>query len=64
MILLLLWAMVQDPEQGELKKRYDEKIGREWLKKADWILDFDRARAQARQSDRPIFAYFTRSYVR
>lgn len=62
MTILLLWSLLQEPD--ELKRRYDEKIGQEWLKKADWILDFDRARAQARQSGKPIFAYFTRSYVR
>lgn len=64
MTILLLWAMVQDPGADELKRRYDEKVGQEWLRKAEWTLDFDRARARSSQSGKPIFAYFTRSYVR
>lgn len=52
----------QEKSQGELIKARDAKLAEEWLKKADWITDYDKAREEAKKSGKLIFAYFTRSY--
>jgi len=49
-------------DQEELKKRRDAKLAGEWLKKNDWITDYEEAQARAAETGKPIFAYFTRSY--
>ncbi|HEV3026673.1 MAG TPA: thioredoxin family protein, partial [Planctomycetota bacterium] len=51
-------AMAQSLE--ELKA---EKLKAEFFKKADWILDYDKARADAKKSGKLIFALFSRSYA-
>ena len=50
------------PTQDELKQRFDEKSAGAWLKNANWITDYDKARELAKASGKQIFAYFTRSY--
>ncbi len=35
----------------------------EVFQKANWIFDYEAARAEAKKSGKPIFAYFTRSYA-
>jgi hypothetical protein len=54
-------AFAQD--QAELAAKRDKKLESEFLKLADWITDFDEARAVAAETGKPIFAYFTRSYA-
>ena len=49
--------------QEELAKMRDEKLAHEVFQKANWIFDFDEARAEAKKSNKLIFAYFTRSYA-
>ncbi|HZE98778.1 MAG TPA: thioredoxin family protein [Planctomycetota bacterium] len=38
------------------------KLKEEFFKKADWILDYDQAREEAKKSGKVIFTYFSRSY--
>ena len=57
-----LVAPAQDIDQDELIARRDKKLVSEFLNKADWITDYDAARAKAKESGKPIFAYFTRSF--
>jgi hypothetical protein len=53
----------QDQErQDELISKRDKKLESEFLKKADWITDYDKARAESKKAGKPIFGYFTRSY--
>jgi len=52
------------PTQQDLVAKRAEKLAKDFLKKADWITDYDQARAAAKKSDKLIFAYFTRSYAR
>lgn len=61
--LFALPGLVLAQDQEELKKKRDEKIAAEVFQKAPWIFDYDQARAAAKQSGKPIFAYFTRSYA-
>ncbi len=58
-----LWAQKQAPSQKELEEKRDQKLAKGFLKKARWITDYDKARAQAQKSGKLIFAYFTRSYA-
>lgn len=48
--------------QGDLVAKRDKKLESPFLKAASWITDYDVARATAKESGKPIFAYFTRSY--
>lgn len=44
------------------QENYDKKLKEPFLKNAPWVIDYDQARADAKKSGLPIFAYFTRSY--
>lgn len=46
-----------------LEEKRDAKLQSAFLKRAPWITDYDKARATARETGKPIFAYFTRSYA-
>ena len=51
------------PSQEQLVTLRTEKLAKEVFKKADWVMDYDKARAQAKSSGKLIFTYFTRSYA-
>ena len=48
--------------QDALVAKRDKKLASPFLLKADWITDYDEARAKAKETGKPIFAYFTRSF--
>jgi len=50
------------PDQATLKKNRDEKLAKDFLKKADWHTDYAKAKAQAKKDGKLIFTYFSRSY--
>lgn len=50
-------------EKKSLEEKRDELLAEGWLKKADWITDYDKAREESKRSGKAIFAYFTRSYA-
>lgn len=52
-----------EPSQDELKKKKEEVLKDAFLKKAPWILDYDKALAEAKKTGKPVFAYFSRSYA-
>jgi hypothetical protein len=45
-----------------MEQRRDAKLAEAWLKNAEWITDYDVALAKAKETGKPIFGYFTRSY--
>ncbi len=51
------------PGQEELEKRYAAKLDGAWVKNANWITDYDQAKAFAAKTGKQILAYFTRSYA-
>lgn len=53
----------QEASQDDLIKKRDEKLQLAFLKKANWITDYDKAREEAKKGGKPIFAYFSRSYA-
>lgn len=59
-VLLALAAAVA---AGEMEDRLEEKLGKDFVKNAEWTTDFDAAKAKAKESGKPIFGYFTRSYA-
>ena len=56
-------AQGEQPSQEQLKKQRAEKMGKPVFTKASWTFDYDKARAEAKSSNKSIFAYFTRSYA-
>jgi len=45
-----------------LEEKRDKKLASEFLKKAAWTTDFDKALEESKKSGKPIFGYFSRSY--
>ena len=45
-----------------LEEKRDKKMASEFLKKAAWTTDYDKAREEAKKTGKPIFGYFSRSY--
>lgn len=60
-VLLLCGLSVRAEDSPEQLR--DKKLAEEWLKKAPWITDYDKALAESKSSGKAIFAYFTRSYA-
>lgn len=56
-------AFAQGPSQDDLKKKRDEKLAGDWVKKFPWITDYTKAKEEAKKSGKLIFAYFSRSYA-
>lgn len=59
----LLAAPAPAQSQEQYVARKEAKLAEPWLQNADWILDYDEAKAAAAKSGKPIFAYFTRSFA-
>lgn len=53
-------AGAADAQSNEDKRA--QKLKAPFLSKAPWIADYDKARAEAKKTGRPIFTYFTTSY--
>jgi len=51
----------QDPRA--LQANLDQKLAKPFFKNAAWITDFGEAKRKAKELQKPIFAYFTRSYA-
>ena len=47
----------------DLTDKRDALLKEEWLKKAEWITDYDKALAESKKTGKAIFGYFTRSYA-
>ena len=60
--LLALTSLPALADDAALAQKRDAKLAEPWLKKAPWFTDFDKAREEAKKGDKPIFAYFSRSY--
>ena len=51
------------PAQSRLERLRDKKLELPFLEKANWITDYDKARAIAKKEKKLIFTYFTRSFA-
>jgi hypothetical protein len=61
--MLLAAAPATAQDQDDLIEKKKAKLAEAWVMNADWILDYDEAKAEAAKTKKPIFAYFTRSYA-
>lgn len=50
-------------DQEKMKASYAEMQTHSWFTDGGWITDFDVAKATAKKTGKPIFAYFTRTYA-
>ena len=62
MTTLLMLLALTATSHDSLEARRDKKLASPFLKKAPWRTDYDEALRLAKESKKPIFAYFTRSY--
>lgn len=46
-----------------LEEKRDKKLASEFLKKAAWTTDYDKALEESKKTGKPIFGYFSRSYA-
>jgi len=52
------------PDQAKLVELRTAKLAKPVFQKAPWVMDYDKAREQAKKEGKLLFAYFTRSYAR
>ena len=66
-VLTAAFAAAQDDgtqQKARFEELRSEKLAKEVFKKAPWIIDdYEKALQQAKETGKPIFAYFTRSYA-
>ena len=55
-------AQPEEPTQEQLKRLLARRLAEPWVKRGGWITDYDAAKEAAKQSDKRILAYFTRSF--
>ena len=60
---LALLALATIVSAQDMESRLEEKLAKDFVKNADWVMDFGAAKAKAKESGKLIFAYFTRSYA-
>lgn len=53
----------QGPTQEQLVELRTKKLAKPVFQKAPWVMDYDKARAQAKAEGKLLFTYFTRSYA-
>ncbi|MHC4222473.1 MAG: thioredoxin domain-containing protein [Planctomycetota bacterium] len=57
-----LLALAAAAGAQDMEDRFKEKLAKDFVKNAEWVLDYDEAQEKAKETKRPIFAFFTRSY--
>lgn len=62
-ILLLSSVSLAQVSQASLAEQFAAKLESPFIQNADWIRDYDEARARAKETGKPIFAYFSRSFL-
>ena len=46
----------------ELEAKYKKKLSKDFVKKIEWVHSLEEAKHIAKETGKPIFGYFTRSY--
>jgi hypothetical protein len=59
---VVIGAIASPAFAQSLEEKKTKKLASEFLKKAAWTTDYDKAREEAKKAGKPIFGYFTRSY--
>lgn len=60
--LALLLAMAATSSAQSLEEKLEAKLKEPFVTNAQWVLDYAEAMKQAKEGNKIIFAYFTRSY--
>ncbi|MHC5065953.1 MAG: hypothetical protein ACYTG5_18485 [Planctomycetota bacterium] len=60
--LTMVEALPGQTSQAKLIEARSAKLAKPVFKKADWVFDYDQARARAKEEGKLLFTYFTRSY--
>ena len=60
--LALLCSFADMASAQDMAAKRDAKKAEAWVKNANWIFDYTKAKAEAKKSGKVIFSYFTRSY--
>lgn len=55
-------AFAQD-DNAALEKKKADKLAEAWVTAAPWVTDYAAAKAKAKETGKPIVAYFSRSYA-
>ena len=53
----------QAQDQAEFRAKLEAKLGLPFISHGNWLLDFDQAKAKAKEEGKVIFVYFSRSYA-
>jgi hypothetical protein len=56
-------ALTAQKSQEELQAAFADMQTHAWYTGGGWTTDFDAAKARAKETGKPIFAYFTRTYA-
>ncbi len=56
-------AQEKDAQQVKMEEQYAAKVAENWFKDNGFTDDYDVARQRAKETGKPIFTYFTRSYA-
>ena len=56
-----VWAAPQSSD--DLQAKYEAKLAHDFVEFGGWVTDFDKAKARAKQEDKVLFVYFSRSYA-
>ncbi len=62
-IRVLIPALSAQRSQPDLIDRRAKKLAKPFVTSAPWMLDYDKARAAAREEGKMLLTYFTRSYA-
>lgn len=61
--VLALFLAASTSFAQSLEDRLEKKLEKPFAKNAAWVLDLETAKTKAKETGKPIFAYFTRSYA-
>jgi cytochrome oxidase Cu insertion factor (SCO1/SenC/PrrC family) len=63
LVLAFVAASAVAQDKDDLQAKYEAKVAEAWFKDNGFTDDYDVARQRSKETGKPIFAYFTRSYA-
>ena len=58
-----LLLLVGTAQGQDLEESYKKKLEKEFMKKVTWVQSLEEAQKLSKETGKPIFGYFTRSYA-